>query len=80
MISVLLFQGSIMAKKKKHGGKRPGAGRKQANPEGRTITITVSVPEGLVHGLKSLAKTEGWSKSSAVTEAIRGLLKRKKLA
>jgi len=65
--------------KKKHGGKRPGAGR-PANPEGRTITISVSVPEGVVHGLKALAKTEGWSKSKAVTEAIRGLLKRKSSA
>ena len=61
--------------KKKHGGKRPGAGR-PANPEGRTIAITVSVPEGLVHGLKALSKTEGWSKSRAVSEAIRGFLKR----
>jgi metal-responsive CopG/Arc/MetJ family transcriptional regulator len=62
--------------KKKHGGKRPGAGR-PASPEGRTITIAASIPEGLVQGLKALAKTEGWSKSRAVTEAIRSLLKRK---
>ena len=68
-----------MAKKKKHGGKRPGAGR-PASPEGRAVTVAVSLPEGLVHGLKALAKTEGWSKSRAVSEAIRELLKRKKLA
>jgi Ribbon-helix-helix protein, copG family len=66
-----------MAKKKKRGGKRPGAGR-PTNPEGRAVTVTVTIPEGLVNGLKALAKAEGWSKSKAVSEAIRGLLKRKK--
>jgi hypothetical protein len=63
--------------KKKRGGKRPGAGR-PVNPEGRAVTVTVTIPEGLVNGLKALAKTEGWSKSQAVSEAIRCLLKRKK--
>jgi len=68
-----------MAKKKKHGGKRPGSGR-PVGPEGRTIAVTVTIPEALVSGLKALSKTEGWSKSKAVSEAIRELLKRKKLA
>ena len=68
-----------MVKKKKHGGKRPGAGR-PTNPEGRAVTVAVSLPEGLVNGLKALAKSEGWSKSRAVSEAIRELLKRKKIA
>jgi Ribbon-helix-helix protein, copG family len=68
-----------MAKKKKHGGKRPGSGR-PVSPEGRTIAVTVTIPEGLVNGLKAMAKSEGWSKSKAVSEAIRELLKRKKLA
>jgi hypothetical protein len=68
-----------MAKKKKHGGKRPGSGR-PVNPEGRTIAVTVTIPEGLVNGLKAMAKAEGWSKSKAVSEAIRELLKRKKIA
>jgi metal-responsive CopG/Arc/MetJ family transcriptional regulator len=65
--------------KKKRGGKRPGAGR-PVNPEGRAVTVTVTIPESLVQGLKAMSKTEGWSKSQAVCEAIRGLLKRKKLA
>ena len=65
-----------MAKKKKRGGKRPGAGR-PVSPEGRSVSVTVSIPEGLVNGLKALAKANGWSKSHAVSEAIRGLLKRK---
>jgi hypothetical protein len=68
-----------MAKKKKHGGKRPGSGR-PVSPEGRTIAVTVTIPEGLVGGLKALSKTEGWSKSKAVSEAIKELLKRKKIA
>ena len=65
-----------MAKKKKRGGKRLGAGR-PVNPEGRAVSVTVTIPEGLVQGLKALAKSNGWSKSKAVSEAIRGLLKRK---
>ena len=73
-----LFKGNVMAKKKR-GGKRQGAGR-PVNPEGRAVTVTVTIPEGLVSGLKALSKLEGWSKSHAVSEAIRGLLKRKKLA
>jgi Ribbon-helix-helix protein, copG family len=73
------FSKAIMAKKKQRGGKRPGAGR-PVNPEGRSVTVTVSVPEALVNGLKSMAKAEGWSKSKAVSEAIRSLLKRKKIA
>ena len=40
-----------MAKKAQHGGKRPGAGRKPAHPEGRTVTIAATVPEGLVERL-----------------------------
>ena len=65
-----------MAKKLQHGGKRPGAGR-PANPEGRAATIVASVPESLVAGLDARAAAEGWSRSKAITEAIRALLKRK---
>ncbi len=63
-----------MPKKVMHGGKRAGAGRKPVNPEGRTILVTVSVPGSLVEGLDSLAEQQGWNRSEAVTEAIRGLL------
>lgn len=66
-----------MAKKAKHGGRRPGAGRKLANPEGATITVAASVPKTLVDALDSFAMSEGWNRSRAVTEAIRLLLKRK---
>ena len=66
-----------MAKKKQHGGKRPGAGR-PVSPEGRTVTLAVSVPEALVEGVDRVAKSEGWSRSKTVAEAIRGLLARKK--
>jgi Ribbon-helix-helix protein, copG family len=62
-----------MAKKKQHGGKRKGAGRK-AGPEGRAVVLAASVPSELVEQLDSLAKKRGWNRSQAVTEAIRGLL------
>ncbi len=63
-----------MAKRQTHGGKRAGAGRKPAYPEGRTVIVTASVPGGLVVGLDALAEKRGWNRSEAVTEAIRGLL------
>jgi len=64
--------------KKTHGGKRSGAGRKPTNPEGPTITVAASVPEQLVEKLDALADKSGWSRSKAVTEAIRGLLAAKR--
>jgi hypothetical protein len=69
-----------MAKKKaQHGGKREGSGRKLASPdEGRTVTMAVSVPEKLLEALDALAEKQGWSRSKAATEAIRGLVARKK--
>ena len=64
-----------MAKKKaKRGGKREGAGRKVANPEGPTTVVAASVPESLVERLDALAEKRGWNRSQAITEAIRGLL------
>ncbi len=63
-----------MAKKKLHGGKREGAGRKVANPEGATVPVTASVPSVLVERLDRLAEKNGWGRSQAVTEAIRGLV------
>ena len=69
-----------MAKKQsKRGGKREGAGR-PVGDEGRAVTVVASVPETLVDGLDARAKQEGWSRSRAVTEAIRVLLKRKNRA
>ena len=67
-----------MAKKKQVGGKREGAGR-PTGPDGPTMLVAVTVPETLVTGLDVLCKAEGWKRSKAVTEAIRGLLKRKGL-
>ena len=65
-----------MAKKSTRGGKRKGAGR-PVGEEGRAVTIVASVPETLATGLDERAHKEGWSRSRAVTEAIRALLKRK---
>ena len=64
-----------MAKKKQHGGKRLGAGRPPATPgEGLAVTIAASVPSGLVEQLDAYAKQQEWSRSEAVTRAIRDLL------
>jgi hypothetical protein len=71
------FHGVEMAKKKaSRGGARPGAGRK-VSPEGKAVTVVATVPESLVEGLDAVAEAQGWNRSKAVTEAIRGLLKRK---
>jgi hypothetical protein len=62
-----------MAKKKKHGGKREGAGRKVSD-EGKSVTVVASVPGMLVDRMNALAEKEGWGRSEAVTNAIRGLV------
>jgi hypothetical protein len=67
-----------MAKKLAHCGKRAGAGRPPANPEGKTITVAASVPEALAADLDAYAEAQGWTRSRAVTEAIRKLLGRHK--
>jgi len=67
-----------MGKKKQHGGKRAGAGRKVANPEGPATTVTASVPASLVAGLDEIAAEREWNRSQAVTEAIRRLVKSRK--
>jgi hypothetical protein len=66
-----------MAKKKaQHGGKRPGAGR-PPKEDGKTVVIAASVPDDLAASLDSFAKAKGWTRSRAVTEALRKLLGRK---
>jgi hypothetical protein len=65
-----------MAKKLKHGGKRAGAGRKPSSPDGPTILVAVTVPETLMERLDAIAERNEWNRSKAVTEAIRGFVKR----
>jgi len=65
-----------MAKKKQRGGRREGAGRK-VSPEGRAVVVVASIPCGLVEQLDALAEKRGWNRSQAVTEAVRGLLKKR---
>ena len=66
-----------MAKKKSSvGGKRDGAGRKIAHPEGATIPLVASVPAVLVDRLMAVAALKEWNRSEAVTEAVRLLLKK----
>lgn len=55
----------------------PDAARKPS-AEGKAVTVVASVPESLVTRLDALAKEEGRGRSQAITEAVRGLLKRKK--
>ncbi len=62
--------------KKQRGGKRAGAGRKPIHPEGVTTTVAAKVPVILVERLDVVAKKRNWNRSEAITEAIRGLLKR----
>ena len=65
-----------MAKKKQWGGKRPNSGR-PTGPDGPTAVLAVSIPEKLIGELDQLCEAKEWKRSKAVTEAIRGLLKRK---
>jgi ribbon-helix-helix CopG family protein len=65
--------------KKKHGGKRAGAGRK-ASPEGPAIVVAASVPESLVVSLDELTERLQWNRSKAIAEAIRLLVKAKRRA
>lgn len=68
-----------MGKKKQagRGGAREGAGR-PPSADGKAVVVTASVPESLVTRLDALAESEGWGRSKAVTEAIRGMLARKR--
>jgi hypothetical protein len=64
-----------MAKKKTHGGKRKGAGRPLAHgKEGVAVVLTASVPSSLVEQLDAIADREGWTRSRAITEAVRCLI------
>jgi hypothetical protein len=64
-----------MAKKKQWCCKRPNSGR-PTGPDGPTAVLAVSVPETLISDLDELCEAKEWKRSKAVTEAIRGLLKR----
>ena len=67
-----------MAKKvSKRGGPRENSGRPIKSEEGKAVPLIASVPEGLVVELKARAAEVNWTTSKAVTEAVRGLLKRK---
>ena len=65
-----------MAKKKQWGGKRANSGR-PIGPDGPKSVLAVSVPDKLIGELDQLCEAKEWKRSKAVTEAIRGLLKRR---
>ena len=62
-----------MAKKKQHGGPRPGSGR-PVSPDGPAVIVSASVPSGLAEQLTAYMEREQCSRSEAVARAIRGLL------
>jgi hypothetical protein len=66
-----------VAKKKQLGGKRKGAGRK-VGEGGPAVVVAVSVPKSLADQLDKWAKSNDWTRSKAVTEALRTYLKRAK--
>ncbi|WP_254509377.1 ribbon-helix-helix domain-containing protein [Anatilimnocola floriformis] len=53
--------------------KRDGAGRK-AGAEGKAVLVTASVPSEVAEQFDKLREAKGWTRSYAVSEAIRGLL------
>lgn len=65
-----------MAKRSHHprGGARPGSGPKPG-PEGKAEKISVTVPGELLARLDELAGEKEWTRSQAITEAIRRLVK-----
>jgi len=71
------FSRNLEMAKAQHGGSRPGAGRKQANPEGPAVVVTASVPSGLMERLNAIAEKRQWTRSQAITEAVRAFLKRR---
>jgi hypothetical protein len=69
-----------MAKKTKmaHGGRREGSGRPPMNPEEKARIVAVTVPGELADRLDAYAAKKDWSRSKAVTAAIRRLLDAKR--
>jgi hypothetical protein len=64
-----------MAKKKQHGGKRKGAGRKASDDP--AVVVAASLPESLAVGLREHAAKEGRGVSAIIAEAVGAYLKRK---
>jgi hypothetical protein len=69
-----LSKGGKMVEKQR-GGARIGAGRKPG-AEGPSIVVSVSIPSELMARVDSVAAAKEWSRSAAMTEAVRLLLKR----
>ena len=59
------------ARKKSHGGKRPGAGRKPIHDD--PVMIAARIPTTLRDQLDQFARAHGLSRSQALLEAIRRL-------
>lgn len=55
------------------GGKREGAGRKPG-PGGKTVPIAVTIPGELFTQLEVARKQLGWTRSQAITEAVKKFL------
>lgn len=71
-----------MAKKPRkttHGGRRAGAGRKVASPEGPVEIFSISVPGDLMARFGEATKADGKKISQVITAMIRRYLQRRKL-
>jgi hypothetical protein len=61
-------------KPKDHGGARKGAGRK-VGKDGPTKAIAATIPESLIEKLDTYAAAKEWTRSRAITEAIKKMVK-----
>ncbi len=64
-----------MAKKTPASASKMG---RPVSPDGRAVVVAVSVPQKLAAALDAYVEANGVSKSAAVAEALRWLVKRKK--
>jgi len=62
----------------KHGGKRPGAGRKQISKDGPAKIVAVTLPPELLAKAEAIRAAKQWSRSRMVAEALRLLISRTK--
>lgn len=64
-----------MAKKKApvRGGAREGSGRPVQSEDGKTVTISATIPEGILESVDNYCKTHGITRSAATVQAYRML-------
>ena len=53
------------------GGPRPGAGRKPAPADERSVTVTLRLPPDLAREIDAAAERYGWTRTAIITEWLR---------